>query len=110
VISEDLTRAQVIEYINGRLEILKLDPRLAIGTWLDAEDGRTYLDIVVIVAERELAVSEGRKYNQIGIFDLRRKKLIRTGGTGTPMPKFVPFEQRLPPLVRGPGKEDDERI
>jgi len=110
VISEDLTRAHLMEYIIGRLEVLKLDPRMAIGTWLDTEDGRTYIDIVVIVPEKELAVSEGRKYNQIGVFDLRRKKLIRTGGTGIPLPQFVPFEQRLPPLVRSPEKENDERL
>src|SRR5262245_54446811 len=53
VISEDLTRAHIVQYINGQLDILKLDPRMAIGTWLDAKDGRTYIDIVLIVSEKE---------------------------------------------------------
>ena len=58
------------------------DPRAHIGGWTDKESGRTYLDVSHNISGRSAAVSAGKRHNQIAIWDVKRMREIRTGGSG----------------------------
>lgn len=53
-----------------------------IGGWTDRETGKTYLDISHKINSRTRAIQQGKKRNQIAIWDVRKGREIRTGGTG----------------------------
>jgi hypothetical protein len=53
-----------------------------IGGWTDKETGKTYLDISQKIGSRSRAISAGKKRNQIAIWDVKKGREIRTGGTG----------------------------
>jgi hypothetical protein len=57
-------------------------PGAHIGGWTDKESGKTYLDISQKVGSKEHAVKLGAARNQIAIWDVKRSREIRTGGTG----------------------------
>lgn len=77
---------------------LLADPRNSIGTWYDADEGLTYLDVSATLPDRQLTIRLGKKYNQVGIYDLGSGRVIDTGGTGEPLPNIEAPEKRLPPL------------
>ena len=54
----------------------------AVGTWKDPETGKTALDIVKTVADRDEAVKAGQDANQKAIYHLKTGETIPTGGTG----------------------------
>lgn len=73
---------QVIsQYAREHADVLS-DPRAHIGGWTDKESGKTYLDVSHNIAGRSAAVNTGRKHNQIAIWDVKRAREIRTGGSG----------------------------
>jgi hypothetical protein len=80
---------------------LLADPRNNLGTWYNADEGRTHVDVSTALADRELALEFGRRYNQAGIFDLMRLEFIEVGGSGEPPPNLPPLHQRLPALPPG---------
>lgn len=49
---------------------------LALGTWYDEQEDKTYLDIVVIVDHKERALELGRQYHQKAIWDFKNKEEI----------------------------------
>lgn len=53
-----------------------------IGGWTDKESGQTYLDISHNIKNKNAAVRAGRTRNQIAIWDVKKGREIRTGGTG----------------------------
>lgn len=53
-----------------------------IGGWTDKESGHTYLDISHNIKNKNAAVRAGRARNQIAIWDVKKGREIRTGGTG----------------------------
>lgn len=53
-----------------------------IGGWTDKATGKTYLDVSHNFRNREAAIKAGKARNQIAIYDVKRNKDIRTGGTG----------------------------
>lgn len=57
-------------------------PGAHIGGWKDTESGKVYLDIAHNIPHRSQAVKAGKDRNQIAIWDVKRKREIRTGGTG----------------------------
>jgi hypothetical protein len=57
-------------------------PGAHIGGWTDKETGLTHLDISHNIPTRPAAIQAGRERNQIAIYDVKRNKEIRTGGTG----------------------------
>jgi hypothetical protein len=59
-----------------------MQPGAHIGGWTDRHSGRTYLDVSQNIPGRFNAIQEGKKRNQIAIYDVRRGREIRTGGTG----------------------------
>lgn len=51
----------------------------ALGTWY--HEGKTYIDVSTTIPWREYAVTLGKEYDQISIFDLANFEEIPTGGT-----------------------------
>jgi len=85
---------------------LLTDPRSSVGVWYDKEGNRTYLEITAALlflnkADYMAAVRLGRRYNQIGIYDLEEKAYIALGGTGELPEDAPPVSERLPKLQRG---------
>ena len=77
------------------------DPRNSIGTWYDAENDETYLDISTTLPDRQQMIGLGIRYNQIAIYDLAKRVEISTGGDGSDIAGLPPEDERLPPLLRG---------
>lgn len=57
-------------------------PGAHIGVWKDSASGKVYLDVANNVHGKFAAIKAGRAGNQIAIYDVKRGKEIRTGGTG----------------------------
>lgn len=53
-----------------------------IGVWRDKVTGMTHLDVSRNISRQREAIRTGRSSNQIAIYDVRRKREIRTGGKG----------------------------
>lgn len=53
------------------------------GVWTDKATGKTYREKSQRVNSEVLARSMGRMRNQIAVWDVKRKREIHTGGTGT---------------------------
>lgn len=68
-------------FVRGNQDLLK-QPQHGVGLWYDAEDDQVFMDIVVLVSEREEAIALGAKYNQKSMFDLQAGEVIWLGGTG----------------------------
>ena len=89
----------IAAYIQDNLDLLA-DPRCCIGMWYNPDENVTYLDIAVVLTNKRETTTLGRRFNQIGIFDLRRFVVIATGGTGEPIPNLPLIDDRLPVLER----------
>ncbi|GHT01649.1 hypothetical protein AGMMS49525_03070 [Bacteroidia bacterium] len=63
----------------GLKRVLKhaMEHEKTVGGWLDNDDGSFYYDSVRIFTDLDAAMRFGRENNQIAIFDLTRKKLIK---------------------------------
>ena len=81
-------------FIQDNLDLLA-NPLCCIGTWHNPEEDLTYLDVAVLLPNKRQATALGRRYNQIGIFDLRQRVVIPTGGTGDPLLNLPPIAERL---------------
>jgi hypothetical protein len=68
-------------YAAKNADILK-QPGAHIGGWPDSATGNVHLDVSHNIQNRRAAVAAGKTQNQIAIWDVRRKREIRTGGTG----------------------------
>lgn len=91
-----LLEQDVRDFVRGNADLLKLS-NCAVGTWYDADENESYLDISVIVASRKKAVELGNEYNQRAVFDLNKKQIIELSGDGR-MPKdkkLLSDEERL---------------
>jgi hypothetical protein len=86
---------RLLAFVAQNQDLLR-DPRNAIGTWYNGDDDVTYLDVSTTLPDREQAISLGRQYNQIAIYDLLRDEEIETGGTGEPLADAPPEMLRLP--------------
>lgn len=73
--------AIVSDYARRNADALK-DPRAHMGAWQDRATGKVHLDVSHNISRQRDAVSAGRTRNQIAIWDVKRKREIRTGGTG----------------------------
>ncbi len=72
----------IAEFARKNADALK-DPSAHIGVWKDSASGKVYLDIANNMHSRTQAIRSGKSANQIAIYDVKRQKEIRTGGTGT---------------------------
>jgi hypothetical protein len=71
----------IARFIQSNADLLN-DPQFALGGWFDQAAGKTYLDISVVVASRDIALALGSDYNQKAILHLRTLNEIPTGGSG----------------------------
>jgi hypothetical protein len=69
------------DYARTNSDLLQ-QPDAHIGSWTDDKTGKTHLDVSHNIQDRTEAIAAGRRGNQISIWDVARKKLINTGGTG----------------------------
>lgn len=77
--------AIVNDYARKNADALK-DPRAHMGAWRDKATGNVHLDVSHNIPRQREAVTAGRTRNQIAIWDVKRKREIRTGGTGDKRP------------------------
>lgn len=77
----DATPAALCHYIEQHADVLA-DPHNRLGGWHDPETGRIWLDISLVLADRDEAIKWAEAANQIAIFDLGNFESIPTGGTG----------------------------
>lgn len=87
----------VAKYIRANDDLLS-DPRNALGTWFNNEDGNTYLDISVLVPRMQDALQLARKHGQIAIFDLRTGTNIPLGHPLFDVAQQYNAEVGLPPI------------
>ena len=92
---KEISRQELTEFIERNYDLFK-DPRVCLGTWYNEADGNTYIDINVVMADKEKAVALGKKYNQISIFNLETFEETPTGGDGTPIENLPEPKERLP--------------
>ena len=59
-----------------------MEPGAHIGGWTDPESKKTYLDVSHNIPGRFSAIQAGIDRNQKAIYDVKRGKDIKTGGTG----------------------------
>lgn len=90
--ANEFTETHIAGFVDAHREIFE-DPRVAVGTWL--EGGMVYLDVTALVPDREQAISLGKQYNQIGIFDLGKVEYIHIGGNGNAPADMPPPGDRL---------------
>ena len=70
-----VSREHLRKFIEDNDDLLRY-PRYNVGTWFNATDGLTYLDISLTIAERQQAVDIARQHNETAIYDLRRGESI----------------------------------
>lgn len=70
------------DYARKNSDVLKA-PGAHIGGWQDKKTGKVYLDVSRNFGNMREAVKAGKKQNQIAIWDVKRRREIRTGGDGT---------------------------
>lgn len=70
---------KTIEAFIEKNKDLLTDPANSFGIWRDTETGKTYLDVVVTMADKEAAIKLGLEKGQKAIFDLGKMEEIRLG-------------------------------
>ncbi|HEX7120612.1 MAG TPA: hypothetical protein VF212_17600 [Longimicrobiales bacterium] len=96
VIEGSATLRDLAEFVQANADLLAR-PDVSLGTW--KHGGRTWIDAVATVESRERAVSLGRQFDQIAVFDLGNLVEIPTGGTGVVKPDALPLADRLEALA-----------
>lgn len=66
----------VYEYIHENIELLR-DKRNSLGTWIDTENNKVYLDISRTISDFDDAIQCAKANSQLAIFDLLELKEIR---------------------------------
>ncbi len=69
------------DYARANADVLS-KPGAHIGGWQDGGSGKVYLDVSHNVGNQREAVKMGKAHNQIAIWDVKRSREIKTGGTG----------------------------
>lgn len=86
---KSLTKDEIYDFFRENADLLSSDPRLNIGTWYNRKNGKTYVDVTILLPKDQAALAEelGRKYNQISVTLLDSEftfPSVETGGTGKP--------------------------
>lgn len=86
-----VTREQFQQFLSQNADVLS-NPSTRVGSWYDAANDTSVLDVVVTSKDKAVATFLGKKYDQQGIFDLSsidpktgkpiRDGYIPTGGSG----------------------------
>lgn len=73
---KSLRVASIASYISDHWDLLQ-KPNHAIGTWFNTENKTHYLDIVILVHDKDNAREFAEQHNQLAFFDLGNKEEIR---------------------------------
>ena len=84
-------------------DLLK-DPRLSWGTWYDAENNASVLDVVATIKDKSAAERAGRKTNQKAITYLKDLSDIKLGGTGEDPGNLGSIYNRFETVTTSEGK------
>lgn len=101
ILNEPPTEESLNQYLSQNRDLLDADTSL--GVWVN--NGKTYLDIVTTIPDREKAIELGKANNQIAIFDLSNFQEIPTGGTGEVKTTAAPVGNNYTPAWED---EEDE--
>lgn len=99
----EISHEEIEAFIQANSDLLT-DPRCCVGTWYSEETDQTYVDISITLPVKRDAVALGKRYNQVGMFDLSRMEYIPLSGSGDPPDRMPPVVERLPELRRGRRK------
>ena len=66
-------------FLAAHLELLRADPALHAGGWLDHRRGLVHLDLAVVEPAPARALRLARRHGQLGVFDLAAGRTIPTG-------------------------------
>jgi len=90
---KNLTAAQLDEYKSRPAvkEALAKDKDASVGSWHDADTGKTVTELVKTPTDREAAIKMGKDNNQKAIYDLKTGTEIPTGGTGETVEKGTAY-------------------
>jgi len=70
---------EVISAYVAKTEDILEQPGALLGGWLNAEEGRGYLDVSRVIPDRETAITVARDMNQLAIWDVANREAISTG-------------------------------
>jgi hypothetical protein len=73
----ELTLGDVLEFLLRQADTLALPGRV-FGGWRDPFDGRIYLDVSILVEDREQALALAREHDQLAVFDFWTGESIPT--------------------------------
>ncbi len=99
ITGRELPAELIAAYYRRNADLLE-DPRLIIGTWYNAEEDTTYIDVSAVFTQRDEAVLLATTYNQWAIYDLAYENEMAVGGNGEELSEMPPEDQRLPLLRR----------
>lgn len=92
---KEITEEELTAFVKKNYELFE-DLRVCLGTWFNGDDGKTYIDINVVLADKEAAMELAAEYNQISIFNLETFEETLTGGDGKPVENLPAPLDRLP--------------
>lgn len=71
------------EYVGHVMSVVDpVDRSARIGSWHNTDDNKVYLDVSSHMLDRDQAVAEGKKRNQLAVWDNKNMDEIPTGGNG----------------------------
>jgi len=109
IITGQLTEDQINKYVQDNKDFTSgNEDVLAIGTWYEAPENQTYLDISAVLPH-EQANQLGRDYNQKAVFNLETLEEVDTGGTGEAVQGLKPESERVADLRRMAGEKLEAR-
>jgi 8-oxo-dGTP pyrophosphatase MutT (NUDIX family)/GNAT superfamily N-acetyltransferase/proteasome lid subunit RPN8/RPN11 len=83
--AEDATPAKIAAYMIEKSSIYSTDERIHIGAWFNKKtdenpngDDKVYLDLSMVIDDRDEAVKFAKENGQLGIFDLKNFQTIET--------------------------------
>lgn len=77
VILSEVTMGDLLEFMIRNADVLQLPGRI-VGGWKDPEDGRVYLDVSILVEDRDEALQLAVDHDQLAIFDFASGQSIPT--------------------------------
>jgi hypothetical protein len=77
VILAECTMGDLLEFMIRNADLLSL-PGVIMGGWHDPEDHRVYLDVSILVEDRDEAIKLAVDHDQLAIFDFATGESIKT--------------------------------
>ena len=90
-----LSVSLIASYLRQNADLFR-DPRVILGTWYNADEDTTYIDVTMICSAKDEAVRLAQANNQIAIYDLAHDAEIDMGGTGEAWSGLAPESELLP--------------